>query len=100
MIARIWSGKVRREDGDAYVAYIQETGIAEYKATTGNQGAWLLRRDDGDLAEIITFSLWDSLDAVRGFAGDDVEKAVFYPEDDRYLVERDLTVRHYEVDSS
>lgn len=100
MIARIWSGKVRREDGDAYVAYIQETGIAEYKATPGNQGAWLLRRDDGDLAEIITFSLWDSLDAVRGFAGDDVEKAVFYPEDDRYLVERDLTVRHYEVDGS
>ena len=100
MIARIWSGKVRREGGDAYVAYIQETGIAEYKATPGNQGAWLLRRDDGDLAEIITFSLWDSLDAVRGFAGDDVEKAVFYPEDDRYLVERDLTVRHYEVDGS
>lgn len=100
MIARIWSGKVRREDGDAYVAYIHETGIAEYKATPGNQGAWLLRRDVGDLAEIITFSLWDSLDAVRGFAGDDVEKAVFYPEDDRYLVERDLTVRHYEVDSS
>ena len=100
MIARIWSGKVRREDGDAYVAYIQETGIAEYKATPGNQGAWLLRRDVGELAEIITFSLWDSLDAVRGFAGDDVEKAVFYPEDDRYLVERDLTVRHYEVDGS
>jgi len=100
MIARIWSGKVRREDGDAYVAYIHETGIAEYKATPGNQGAWLLRRDEDDLAEIITFSLWDSLDAVRGFAGDDVEKAVFYPEDDHYLVERDLTVRHYEVDSS
>ena len=98
MIARLWSGKVRREDGDAYVAYIHETGIAEYKATPGNRGAWLLRRDEGDLAEIITFSLWDSLDAVRGFAGDDVEKAVFYPEDDRYLVERDLTVRHYEVD--
>jgi heme-degrading monooxygenase HmoA len=100
MIARIWSGKVRREDGDAYAAYIHETGIAGYKSTPGNQGAWLLRRDEDDLAEIITFSLWDSLDAVRGFAGDDVEKAVFYPEDDHYLVERDLTVRHYEVDSS
>ena len=98
MIARIWSGAVRREDGDAYVAYIQETGIAHYKSTPGNRGAWLLRRDDGDRSEIITFSLWDSIDAVRGFAGDDVEKAVFYPEDDRYLVERELTVKHYEVD--
>ena len=41
-------------------------------------------------------SLWDSLESVRGFAGDDVEKAVFYPEDERFLVERELTVTHYE----
>lgn len=48
---------------------------------------------------IVMFSLWDSMDAVRRFAGDDPEIAVFYPEDDRYLVDRDLTVRHYEVDA-
>jgi heme-degrading monooxygenase HmoA len=97
MIARIWRGVVRRPDADAYAAYIAETGFAAYGATPGNRGAWMLRRDDGDLTEFVTFSLWDSLEAIRGFAGDDIETAVYYPEDDRYLVERELTVKHYEV---
>jgi heme-degrading monooxygenase HmoA len=95
--ARIWRGAVRREDADAYAAYIGETGLADYADTPGNRGAWLLRRDDGDRTEFITFTFWESLEAIRGFAGDDVEAAVFYPEDDRYLIERDETVKHYEV---
>ena len=97
MIARIWRGVVRREDAVAYANYIAGTGIAEYKSTPGNQGAWMLRRDDGDRSEIITFSLWDSRDSIQAFAGGDIDQAVFYPEDDRFLVERDLTVSHYEV---
>ena len=97
MIARIWRGAVSREDADAYADYIANTGMAEYRSTPGNQGAWMLRRDDGDRSEIITFSLWDSPDSIRAFAGDDIDQAVFYPEDDRFLIERDRTVRHYEV---
>ncbi|HJV12454.1 MAG TPA: hypothetical protein VJ625_01045 [Propionibacteriaceae bacterium] len=97
MIARIWRGAVRREDADAYADYIANTGMAEYRSTLGNQGAWMLRRDDGDRSEIITLSLWDSRESIRAFAGDDIDQAVFYPEDDRYLIERDRTVRHYEV---
>lgn len=88
---------MRAEDEAAYVAYVEETGLREYRATAGNHAAHMLTRRVGDLVEIVTFSLWDSLDAIRGFAGDDLERAVFYPEDDRYLVERDLTVRHFEV---
>ena len=86
-----------REDVVAYADYIGRTGMAEYRSTPGNQGAWMLRRDDGDRSEIITFSLWDSRDSIRGFAGDDIDQAVFYPEDDHFLLERDLSVRHYEV---
>jgi heme-degrading monooxygenase HmoA len=97
MIARIWRGAVRRDNADAYADYIASTGMAEYCSTPGNQGAWMLRRDDGDRTEIITFSLWDSPDSIRAFAGDDIDQAVFYPEDDRFLIERDRTVRHYEV---
>jgi heme-degrading monooxygenase HmoA len=97
MIARMWRGAVRREDADEYAAYIGETGLAEYEATPGNRGAWLLRREVGNLTEIVTFTLWDSLDAVRAFAGDDVERAVYYPEDDRFLVEREDTVKHFQV---
>jgi len=99
MIARIWSGAVRNEDGDAYAAYIGETGLAGYVATPGNRGAWLLRREVGERTEFVAFTLWDSLDAIRAFAGDDPETAVYYPEDDRYLVERDEKVKHYEVTS-
>jgi heme-degrading monooxygenase HmoA len=97
MVARQWRGAVRGEDADAYAEYIRGTGMAEYKATPGNRGAWMLRRDLGELTEIVTFSLWESMDAVRAFAGEDPERAVFYPEDERYLVERDLTVTHYDV---
>jgi heme-degrading monooxygenase HmoA len=97
MIARIWRGVVRRDDADAYADYIANTGMAEYRSTRGNQGAWMLRRDEDDRSEIITFSLWDSRDSISVFAGADIDQAVFYPEDDRFLIERDLTVRHYEV---
>ena len=97
MIARIWRGMVRAEDASAYAAYVQETGIAGYLRTPGNRGAWALWRVAGDRAEIITVSLWESPAAIEGFAGQDISRAVFYPEDDRYLIDRDLTVSHYEV---
>jgi heme-degrading monooxygenase HmoA len=97
MIARIWRGAVRLTDADEYAEYMQRTGIAGYRSTPGNRGAWMLRRDIGDKTEFVMFTLWDSLDAVKAFAGEDYERAVFYPEDDRYLIERDLTSTHYEV---
>ncbi|MGH2967514.1 MAG: hypothetical protein ACRDK0_00400 [Solirubrobacteraceae bacterium] len=97
MIARIWRGAVRRQDADEYAAYIGATGLAGYLTTTGNRGAWILRRDAGELTELLTFTLWESLGAVKAFAGDDYETAVYYPEDDRYLVERDSRCAHYEV---
>jgi hypothetical protein len=71
------------EDADAYLRYIDSTGIAAYKATAGNRGAWIFRRPSGDdRVEIVTLSFWDSLEAIRGFAGDDIERAVLYPEDE------------------
>ena len=97
VIARIWRGAVRRSDGDAYADYIKATGFDEYKRTPGNRGAWMLRRDVGELTEFVMFTLWDSIESVREFAGRDAETAVFYAEDDRFLVERDLRSRHFEV---
>jgi hypothetical protein len=76
---------------------VQRTGIEGYERTPGNRGAWLMWRVDGDQAEFVTMSLWESRDVVEGFAGQDIERAVFYPEDDHFLIERDLVVRHYEV---
>ena len=100
MIARIWRGAVRQEDGDTYATYIRDTGLAGYVETPGNKGAWMLRRDVGERTEFVTFTLWESLEAVKAFAGEDYDAAVYYPEDDRFLVERDDTCAHYEVETA
>jgi heme-degrading monooxygenase HmoA len=99
VIARICNGAVRRRDGDAYARYMQETGVAEYAETPGKRGVWMLRRDVEDRTEFLMFTLWDSLEAVKGFAGEDYERALFHPEDDRFLVGRDRTSSHYQVDT-
>jgi heme-degrading monooxygenase HmoA len=99
MVARTWRGWTRSEDGDAYVAYLETTGMREYRATPGNRGAWILRRDEGERTEFVTLTFWESLEAIRGFAGDDVERAVFYPEDDRFLVEREERVHHWQLEA-
>src|SRR6266550_681966 len=99
MIARIWRGAVKHEDANEYVEYVRDTGIEHYRSTPGNRGAWILHRQLDQLTEIVTFSLWDDMAAVRAFAGDDPARAVYYPEDDRFLVERGSVVEHYDVDS-
>ena len=99
MIARIWKGAVRRQDGDAYARYIKDTGLTGHAGTPGNRGAWMPRRDVGERTEFITFTSWDSLDAVKAFAGEGYETAVYYPEDERYLVERDQRCAHYRVET-
>ena len=97
MIARIWRGRTPAAKGDAYVEYLLATGLRNYAAVPGNRGVRVLRRTEGEVAELLVLSFWESMEAVRGFAGDDVEAAVSYPEDDRYLLEREPTVAHYEV---
>jgi heme-degrading monooxygenase HmoA len=96
MIARTWRGVVRRDDAEAYAKYIRDTGFAEYAETPGNRGAWMLRRDEGEQTEFITLSMWESEDAIRAFAGNDIEAAVLYPEDERYLI-GESTVTHHDV---
>lgn len=97
LIARLWRGVVAREDGDAYAEYMRGTGVSDYLAANGNRGAYMLRREVHEGVEFVMLSLWTSLEAIRGFAGEDVEEAVFYPEDDQFLIEKDLRVRHYDV---
>jgi len=97
MIARIWRGRVRANDLARYARYIAGTGISDYKTTPGNCGAFFLSHVNGDVAEVITLSFWESLDAIRLFAGDDVTRARYYPRDERYLLDFPERVEHYEV---
>ena len=97
MIARVWRGWTSAEDADAYEAYVVETGMRESRSTPGNRGTYVLRRLEGDRVEFTTITLWDSREAIVGFSGSHDDTAVFYPEDERYLVERERTVGHHEV---
>jgi heme-degrading monooxygenase HmoA len=97
MIARIWHGVTPGSKAEQYLAYLNETGIPDYRATEGNQGVYVLRRIEESRAHFLLLTLWESLDAIKQFAGPDFEKARYYPEDDEYLLERELTVDHYEV---
>jgi heme-degrading monooxygenase HmoA len=96
VIARIWRGVTRAEHVDEYLDYLERTGLGEYRDTPGNLGVTVFRRVTDDRAEFVLISYWESMDAVA-FAGDDPERAVYYPEHDRYLLEKTPTVDHFEV---
>src|SRR5437660_8812381 len=97
MIARVWQRSTPEEKADAYLDYLQRTGLKEYRATAGNLSAQIWRRVVEGRADFLTVTLWDSYDAIRRFAGDDIDKPVYYPEDGEYLIEFEPAVAHYEV---
>jgi heme-degrading monooxygenase HmoA len=97
MIARTWHGRVPRQKAAAYEDYLRATGLADYARIAGNRGVYLLRRDEGEVTHFTTLTFWDSVDAIRAFAGADYERARYYPEDDEYLLEREPRVTHFEV---
>ena len=97
MIARVWFGRTKAEDYDGYLAYLEESGVATLKQTPGNRGVMVLRRLDGDEAEFGVISFWDSAEDVRAFAGEDVDVARYFPEDERYLLGFTPRLKHFEV---
>lgn len=97
MIARSWHGRVPVSKSASYWEYLLRTGLADYLATPGNRGVLVQRRVEGDVAHYVLTTLWDSIDAIKRFAGDQYELARYYPEDDDYLLEREPFVSHTEV---
>ncbi|HMA18974.1 MAG TPA: antibiotic biosynthesis monooxygenase [Thermoanaerobaculia bacterium] len=96
-IARIWRGRTPASRADEYADFLVRRALPDYRAIAGNRGAQILRRTEGDVAEFVVVSVWDGEDAIRRFAGDDPARAVYYPEDDAFLLEKEPTVTHYEV---
>ena len=98
MIARLWHGWTSPDDADAYETHLRSEVLPGIESRIdGYRGVYLLRREDRDEIEFVTVTLWDSLDAVRAFAGDDYEVAVV-PETARRLLSRfDARSVHYET---
>lgn len=97
MIARSWDGLTPAAQADAYTEYVQGTGFKDLLATPGNRGVYLLRRREGDKTRFRVVSLWDSMEEVRRFAGEEPERARYYPDDARFLTALDPNVEHFEV---
>lgn len=97
MIARTWHGRVPASKADAYHRYLLQVAVPGYRAIPGNRGIHMLRRFEEGVAHFLLVTFWDSMEAVRAFAGDPVERAHYYPDDAGYLLEMEPTVTHYEV---
>ncbi len=97
MIVRIWHGRVPTSKADAYRAFLNDRAIPDYKSVEGNRGVYILERREGAVTHFLTLTFWESWEAIRRFAGEDVEAAKYYPEDEEFLLEFEPRVVHYEV---
>ena len=97
MIARRWHGRVPAAKAEAYLRLMAEVGLADYRSTQGNRGAWCLHRDEGDIVHVEMFTLWEDEAAIRRFAGDSLLKAKYYDFDPDFLLELEAEVVHFEV---
>jgi heme-degrading monooxygenase HmoA len=97
MISRVWHGWTKREHADAYERMLRTTILPGIHRVEGYQGADLLRRDAGDEVEFVTITRFDSMDAVRAFAGADYEVAVIHPDARDLLSRYDQRSAHYET---
>jgi heme-degrading monooxygenase HmoA len=97
MIARIWHGVTTVDKADEFLEYINQTGVPGLKGTTGNRGVYVLRQLEKTETHFMMISLWDSHEAIARFAGEEIEKARYYPKDKDFLLELEPTVKHYEV---
>jgi heme-degrading monooxygenase HmoA len=96
MITRIWHGRTSLRNGSRYLEFLLNDGTKEYRATPGNVSVKVWKRDEQDCCHFYTVTEWVDLEAVKRFAGEDYEKAVYYPEDDGILLEFEGKVMHYE----
>ena len=97
MIARLWHGVTRAERADAYLAFLRQRAVPDYRSVPGNQAAYVLHRREGEQTHFLTLTFWTSKEAIQAFAGPDIERAKYYAEDRDFLLAFEPTVLHYEV---
>lgn len=97
MIVRMWHGKVPTSKATAYREFTIARAIPDYQSVEGNLSVHVLERTEGDITHFMTLTFWKDFDSIKAFAGENVEAAKYYPEDQDFLLEFEPTVVHYEV---
>ena len=100
MIARIWHGKTAATNFEPYSDFLKKVAKPDYESIPGNRGMTFLRRIENKEAHFTLVTFWESMESVKKFAGPDYEKAKYYPEDKKFLLEFEEKVVHYEVFAS
>ena len=97
MITRIWHGATPVAKADEYLHLMRTIALPDYRSTPGNRGAYALRRIEGSTAHFLMLTFWDSEEAIRAFAGNDISKAKYYDFDKDFLLEMESCSTHYEM---
>ncbi len=96
-IVRLWHGRVPSENGDEYEKFLVERAVPDYSSVKGLLKIYFTRRDDEDATHFLLVTIWESMDVIKNFAGEDPNRAKYYPEDDNFLLEKEKYVQHYEI---
>ena len=97
MIVRLWHGRVAASQAAAYRAFLNSRAIPDYQSVPGNISVHILERREGEVTHFITMTFWENMEAIRRFAGEDIEAAKYYPEDAEFLLEYEPRVVHYDL---
>jgi len=98
MIVRTWHGIVPIEKADGFKEYLQNTGVSEAKAVSGNRGVYIYNQSQNEFEHFFMVSYWEDIESIRKFAGPNPHIAVTYPEDNEYCLISDPIVLHHEVE--
>ncbi len=94
---RLWHGEVEIAKADEYEKFMIDRAAPDYGSVEGLIKLYFQRKDEGEKAHFLLVTLWDSIDSIKKFAGDDPEIAKYYPEDDDFLLKKEKHVSIYRV---
>ena len=97
MICRLWHGRTQRSKADSYAKFLEQRAIPDYRSVSGNLSVAIMRRDEENVTHFVTVTYWESETCIRAFAGEELLKAKYYPEDNDYLLEFEPQVQHYTI---
>jgi heme-degrading monooxygenase HmoA len=98
MVARIWHGRTSAEKADEYRQYLFDAGVKKIASLPGNRGVQMMMNKTADAGEFMVVSYWDSIDAIKGYAGENYTRVHDLPRDKEFLIDPETLVRHFELD--
>jgi len=97
MIVRTWHGRTCISDADTYKSFMKNRAAPDYGSVDGLQRLFFTRRDEDEVSHFLLITVWDSIEAVINFAGDNPSTAKYYPKDDEFLLEKEAHSLNHQV---